>query len=406
MMTADVTRANGPPRNERTPPTAAVAPPSSPTLSFGWLLRAAAGSAAAAGIMGVIVAPGVRGNASEALVVAAERMSASLSCFLYVLLVPLVMLGGVALLRTRQTAIAPRVALIGGGAAVIVMSLPGVREGVPPSLAVLIASAAVVACLAGAYCAARTPHTRAVAGILVVLAFASMTRLGAWELATRAGDTANMQTFALSRNLATAAVLFEATGQLLAVTWLGTRGRWSGQLASLAALGAAYVLTWGVARGVHSGAAPWQAVLHTALADAPGVPPPYGLDALATFLVPASLLLALVAAALPQQVVAIVAAIALALVSRGAFDAPLRALCAVAAAQWAALAAVDGRAMWAALIEDRNRRLKAEAPLGAGAPNDKPGSENTASEGPFGAGAPNDKPGSEDAEASDSPPRT
>jgi hypothetical protein len=169
-----------------------------------------------------------------------------------------------------------------------------------------------------------------------------------------------MQTFAWSRNLATAAVLFEATGQLLAVTWLGTRGRWSGQLASLAALGAAFVLTWGVARGVHSGAAPWQAVLHTALADAPGVPPPYGLDALATFLVPASLLLALVAAALRQQVVAIVAAIALGLVSRGSFDAPLRALCAVAAAQWAALAGVDGRAMWVALIEDRNRRLKEE----------------------------------------------
>jgi len=360
MTTADVTRANGPPRNARTPPSAAIAPPTSPALSYGWLLRAAAASAVAAGVMGVIVAPGVRGNASEGLVVAAERLSAALSCFLYVLLVPLVMLGGVALLRARETAIAPRVALIGGGAAVIAMSLPGLRDRVPPPLAVLIASAAAIACLAGAYCAARPPHTRALAGILVALAFAALARLGAWELATRAGDTANMQTFAMSRNLATAAVLFEATGQLLAVTWLGTRGRWSGQLASSAALVAAFVLTWGVARGVHSGAAPWQAVLHTALADAPGVPSPYGLDALATFLVPASLLLALVAAALRQQVVAIVAAIALGLVSRGAFDAPLRALCAVAAAQWAALASADGRAMWTALIEDRNRRLADE----------------------------------------------
>jgi len=360
MTTADVTRANGPPRNERTPPKAAVAPPTSPALSFGWLLRAATGSAVAAGVMGAIVAPGVRGNASEGLVVAAESVSASLSYFLYVLLVALVAFGGVALLGARETPIPPRVALIGGGAAVIVMSLWGLNERVQPALAVLIACAATVACLAGAYCAARAPHTRAAAGILVVLAFAAMARVGAWELATRAGDTANMQTFAWSRNLATAAVLLEACAQLLAVTWFGTRGRWYGQLAASAALVGAFVLTWGVARGVHSGAAPWQAVLHTALADAPGVPSPYGLDALATFLVPASLLLALVAAALRQQVVAIVAAIALGLVSRGSFDAPLRALCAVAAAQWAALAGVDGRAMWVALIEDRNRRLKEE----------------------------------------------
>jgi hypothetical protein len=76
------------------------------------------------------------------------------------------------------------------------------------------------------------------------------------------------------------------------------------------------------------------------------VPPPYGLDAVATFLVPASLLLALASVAQPKQVVVIVATMALALVSRGAFDAPLRALCAVAASQWAALAWADERGMW------------------------------------------------------------
>jgi hypothetical protein len=125
-------------------------------------------------------------------------------------------------------------------------------------------------------------------------------------------------------------------------------------------LGGAFALTWGVALGVHSGAAPWNAILHTALADAPGVPPPYGVDALATFLVPASLLLALVAAAQPKQVPAVVTAVALALVSRGLFDAPLRALCAVVAAQWAALACVDERAMWRTLIDDRKRALADE----------------------------------------------
>jgi hypothetical protein len=147
---------------------------------------------------------------------------------------------------------------------------------------------------------------------------------------------------------------------MVAVTWLTARSRSAGQLGATGALIAAFVATWGVARGVHSGASPWQAILHTALADAPGVPPPYGLDAVATFLVPASLLLALVSAAQPKQVGGIVATVALALVSRGAFDAPLRALCAVAAAQWAALACVDERAMWRTLIDGRARRLAGE----------------------------------------------
>jgi hypothetical protein len=50
----------------------------------------------------------------------------------------------------------------------------------------------------------------------------------------------------------------------------------------------------------------------------------------------------------------------LALVSRGAFDAPLRALCAVVAAQWAALASADERAMWRVLLGDRKRKVDEE----------------------------------------------
>ena len=59
-----------------------------------------------------------------------------------------------------------------------------------------------------------------------------------------------------------------------------------------------------------------------------------------------------------NQVASVVAPMALALVSRGSFDAPLCALCAAAAAQWAALASVDERGMWRALMLDRARRLK------------------------------------------------
>jgi hypothetical protein len=334
--------------------------PVSPLIAAGWLLRVASFSAVAAGVMGLIVAPGVRGNASERAVVGTEWTSAALAYFLDGLLVALLLWGALELVRTRAIGVLPRVALVTAGAAVVAMTSPGLRDRLPVPLSLLVAAAAAVAAIAGGYVSVRALHTRALGGVLFALAFAAVARLAAWELATAAGERGSVQLFATSRIFATAGVLLEASAQMVAITWLTARSRAAGQLGSTAALIAAFVATWGVARGVHSGASPWQAILHTALADAPGVPPPYGLDAVATFLVPASLLLAFVSAAQPKQVAAIVATVALALVSRGAFDAPLRALCAVAAAQWAALACADERAMWRTLIDGRKARLAEE----------------------------------------------
>jgi hypothetical protein len=339
-------------------------PPVSPLLSASWLLRTAAFAAVAAGVMGVIVAPGARGNTSEQVVVRADWAASSLSYFLACVLVALVLWGGVELARAHWLGLLPRVALVGGGTAVVllwwggIISTTGLRERLPAVFSVSLSAAAAVAAIAAAYASARAPHTRAVAGVLFAFAFAAIARIAAWELATAAGDNASMPLFRWARVLATAGVLFEAAGQLIAVIWLWTRSRFAGQVGSAAALVATVAVMLGVRSGMHSGAALWQSVLHTALADSGGVPSPYAFDALAVFLVPASLLLALVAAAQPNQVVALVATVALALVSRGSFDAPLRALCAVVASQWAALACGDERAMWRTLLDDRKRKLQ------------------------------------------------
>jgi hypothetical protein len=354
MTESDVTTAHGVSEAAAKPPS--LVPVSGP-LAFGWLLRVAALVAVAAAVAGVIVAPGVRGNAGEAVVVVSDGAAATLGCFLFLLLVPVIVLGGVELLRTRDVSPLAKVVLVSGGAAAIVMSLPALRDRSLPPIPVWLSATAAITCLAGAYCAARAPHTRALAGVLALVAFAAIARLGGWVLATRAGDAANVAVFAYGQKLAAAGVLLEACAQLFAVMWLGTRGRWGGQLASSFALVGAYLLTRGVASGMHSGASLWQAMLHTALADAPGAPGPSGLEPLATFVVPASLLLALVAATLRKQVEAVVATMALALVARGSFDVPMCALCAVAAAGWAALASVDERSMWRVLLGDRSRRL-------------------------------------------------
>ena len=321
-------------------------PPSSPILSAAWLLRVAALSAVVAGVLGVIVSPGVRGNASERVVSTMDHAAAAATYFLVELLVTVLIWGAFELMRARGIGLFPRMALWGGGAAVLGISAPGLRERLPPAYALLLGAAAAVAAIAGGYVAARAAHTRAVAGVLFTLAFAAVARLGGWELATAASDRASVHLFGIGRLLATLGVLLEVSAQMIAVIWLGTRSRSAGQLGSMAALIVAFVVTWGVARGMHSAPAGWQAVLRTALEDAPGVPAPYGLDAVATFLVPASLLLALASAAQPKQVVVVVATMSLALVSRGAFDAPLRAMCVVAAAQWVALACADVRSMW------------------------------------------------------------
>jgi hypothetical protein len=356
MTTAEATPGEAPPHDEAAAGARSIAPPSSPLVSAGWLLRATAFAAVAAGTMGVIIGPGLHGNASEPVVELTDRVASVLTYFLVELLITALLWGALELTRARTIGVFVRAALVGGAAASVAMSAPALRDRLPAVYAVLLSASATVTAIAGGYVAARAPHTRALAGVLFALSFAAMARLGAWELATAAGERASVQLFGWSRLLATAGVVLEASAQMVAVTWLGTRSRSAGQLGSMAALLAAVVVTWGVARGMHSAPALWQSVMHTALADAPGVPPP-ALDAIATFLVPASLLLGLVSAAQPKQVAAVVAGMALALVSRGAFDAPLHALCVAVAAQWAALACVDQRSMWRTLIDDRNRRM-------------------------------------------------
>jgi len=355
MTTAEAMRDEDPPQDESV--ARSRVPPSSPGLAAAWLLRTAAFAAVAAGVAGVIVAPGVRGNASETVVERADLAASALSYFLVAVLVALVIWAGFELVRTRGVALAARVALVGGGSVAVTIACFGLRQRLIPDHAVLLSAVTVVAAITGAYASARAPHTRALAGILLALAFAAIARLGAFELARAAGERASVQLYGWSRGMATAGVLFEGFAQLVCVTWLGTRSKLWGQLGATVALVGAFALTWGVAHGEHSGAALWEAMLHTALGDAAGIPPPYKVDAVAVFVVPASLLLAFVSAAQPRQVVVVVAAVAMALVSRGAFDAPLRALCAVAAAQWATLACHDERAMWRTLVEDRRRKM-------------------------------------------------
>jgi hypothetical protein len=175
----------------------------------------------------------------------------------------------------------------------------------------------------------------------------------AWEVTALAGERASLSLYYTGRGLATFAVVVQALSALLAAAWLGTRSRWRGRFLANVAIVIAFVVTYFAARDGGDTPSALEAVLHGSLSQVASGPLPYGLTSIAAFLVPATILLSLVAVVQRAQPPAVLAALALALLSHGAFDVPLHALAVTAAAQWAMLAMVDDRSMWAAMVRER-----------------------------------------------------
>ncbi len=141
--------------------------PSSTVPPAAWLLRSSAIAAAVAGILAAIVAPGVQGNASEHVVVLTVWGASAFAFFLLLLLVTLAVWGAVELLRVRRVSASLRGRR--SSAAAPWSWRCHRRACATVSLLVyssIIAIAAVIAALAGAYAAAGAPHTRAVAAVL------------------------------------------------------------------------------------------------------------------------------------------------------------------------------------------------------------------------------------------------
>jgi hypothetical protein len=334
------------------PPRASVYAPSLRASGF---LRLTALASVLAASLGIVIAPGLRGIATDTVVEPVNRLAWTFAYFMCGLVITTILLATFDLARAARIHGVSRAAAIGAAGGVMALSVPALVHPLPASVSIALSISACIASLAAARESARSHHTRAVAIILSAFAFAALARVCSWEMARVAGERSNSHLYALSRGVATGALLVEALGQMLAAAWLGTRSRFLGQaLASLAVAGA-FLITWNAARGASDLAAAWQSALHVALGGALGLPEPFGMSALAVFLVVASILLALVAAVQRRQVAAVVVALALGLLGRGAFDVPLRALSATAGALWLMVAVTDDRAMWRSLIATREK---------------------------------------------------
>jgi len=188
-----------------------------------------------------------------------------------------------------------------------------------------------------------------------MLALSSLLRPIAWETTALASERASLGLYNAGRTFATVAVAVQALATLLAAAWLGTRSRWRGRMLANGAIVVAFGITYLAARDTGDTPSALEAVLRGSLSQAAGVPLPYGLSSIAAFLVPATILLSLVAIVQRAQPPAVLAALALALLSHGSFDVPLHALAVTAAAQWGLLAMIDERSMWSAMMREREQ---------------------------------------------------
>jgi uncharacterized membrane protein len=308
--------------------------------------------AIAAKVAGVVLAPGSRGVLSGKTVNVIETMSGALAYTLIALLVALVCTASFELARARRINGLARGGVVAISGLIVALASPAVVERLNtlPSLALAVFTS--VAALVAGVVVIRAPQTRAVGGILALFALSGLIRVVSWETSAISFDRASHSMHDVARGFATAAIALQTLATLLAAAWIGTRSKWRGRLLANVAILLAFGITWLAARGSDAPSA-IEAVLRTSLPAAAGLPAPFLVGSLAAFLVPASIFLAGVALLQPAQPSAVVASLALALLSSGAFDVPLHALLAIAAAQWAMLAVSDERALWSALTARR-----------------------------------------------------
>ncbi|MBX3232967.1 MAG: hypothetical protein KIT84_11705 [Labilithrix sp.] len=294
--------------------------------------------AIAAKLAGVVIAPGARGIFGEREVVLVETIAGTLAYTLAGLLVALICAASFELARAKTVHVATRGSVVAVSGLVVALASPAVVERLPtlPSLALaVITSFAVVVAGLTVF---RAPRTRAIGGVLALLAFGGLCRALAWETSAASFERGSMGLHDVARVLATIAVGTQALAALVAAGWIGTRSRWRGRVLANAAILAAFLVTWLAARGADSPSA-FESVLRTSLPAAAAVTPaPYVLGSIAVFLVPASIFLALVLLFLREEPPLVTAPIGLVLLSSGVLDVPLHALLATAGAEWALLA--------------------------------------------------------------------
>jgi hypothetical protein len=331
---------------------------SRPSASIAWaggalVLTTVVG--ALAKVFGVLVAPGMRGIASQRAMEIADGLSSTFSYTFAALLIALICGGSFELARSRKIGVVSRGGVVAVSGLLVALASPAVLQRLHTAAALALALVASVLAMIASASTLRVAQTRAVGALLALLSLSGLLRPIAWELTALAGEHASLGLYHAGRTLATITIAVQAFATLLAAAWLGTRSRWRGRMLANGAIVVAFAITYLAARDSGDTPSTLEAVLRGSLSQASGLPMPYALGSIAAFLVPATILLALVAVVQRAQPPAVLAAMGLALLSQGAFDVPLHALAIAAAGQWAMLAMNDERSLWTARVQQREQ---------------------------------------------------
>jgi hypothetical protein len=303
--------------------------------------------------LGVVVAPGLRGVASQRTVELVELLSSTLAYTFAALLVALICGGSFELARARKIGVVSRGSVVAISGLVVALASPAVVGRLHTMAGLFLAVVASLLALVASVGTIRVAHTRIVGGVLGMFALAALLRPISWQLSALANDRASIGLYDAGRLMAAGSVIVQALATLLAAAWLGTRSRVRGRILANGAIVLAFGITYLAARDGSDAPSSLEAVLRGSLSQAVGSVLPFGLTSIAAFLVPATILLALVSIVQRTHAPAVLAALGLALLSQGSFDVPLHALAITAAAQWGLLAMADDRTLWSALVGQR-----------------------------------------------------
>jgi hypothetical protein len=322
-----------------------------PVAWMGSLLDAGAAVSIVAAVGGMLVLPGLRGNAAEGTIATVEKVVATASYGAAGLLVALVCTAAFEVARASRIGLLARVVTVTTAGLAIALVSPGLISRLHPIAALALGVVVAVSSLVAGASALGVAHTRALGGLLVAFGLAALLRVFAWELAVYSGDRANVSGYNFARGLVTAAVVVEGAAQSLSGTWLAIRGKPRGLFLASGAIVAAFVLAW-IAHRSGSSVGTFGAVLKSAIVDAQQPPTPFGLGPVAAFLLPVALTLAAAATLSSKNARPMATLLALVVASRARYDVPLCALMAQAAGLLTLLASVDERLRWRLMTED------------------------------------------------------
>ncbi len=301
-------------------------------------------------ILGILVAPGMRGVASQGAVEAADVTAASASYAFAALLVALLCAGSFELARAPHVGVVPRGLVVAMSGLVIALASPALVERLPLPPVLACAGFSAIVALIGGVVSLRTARTRAVGGVLLFFTMAALTRPSAWVLIRSASEHASMRQYEIGRLIGIAGVVIRTVGVVLAATWLATRSRWRDRLLVNAAFLLAFATTYVVVHDENAPSVAAIATLRGSLLRSPELALAFDGAPVAVFLVLVTVLLAIVAV---FQKTTVSRALSFVLLSGAAFDVPLHALAITAAAQWLLLGE-DPRTTWKALLAEKS----------------------------------------------------